>query len=321
MQIEMLGRTVVVVDDDRIRHRLDREVDRWLVIALVFASSGPLTYREAEQGTGLSYDSGALRKRVSRLKAGTRLPIQTVPQVGYRLDSEGLSVDALDYLDAVREARILPRDARRTCLDSARRLWNGGLPPFGDRLREPAPEIYRQIQRAEEETRSVGRRLLIVDDVIADRLAKRLRLRHHCTVVHDLEEFEALTTPLADFDLLVLDRHLGGGYDDQAGDDIAKRINSSITEAPPVFMITRRCRPRSRCRSGPPTSVWPSTARRAATVSALISKGWRARSTSCWRGIRWNWRAATSRRGSWTFDVRHENGWRTCITVRCWPGS
>ena len=208
------------------------EVDRWLLVALLL--DGRIGGRSARAATGLGRD--AWRQRMSRLRRTSGLVITSVyGDDGYVLDRAGLWVDALELLELVEQARSVGPEQRSELMRQARALWSGGPPVFTDG--GPSPDRYYAIERAYDECLRTGRRILVVDDQMADILAARLNVDHVCEVARSYDEYRGFEPRLGTFDLVVLDRHLQTSYQDSTGDRIAENINQR-TDGVPVMMMT-----------------------------------------------------------------------------------
>ncbi len=214
--------------------------EAWLVVALALAPSTGLQAVTVRDTLGVDIRSGALRKRIERLR--TRTGLATMSQdvksdKVYRLDMTGVRVDALRYLELADEVRRIGGAGGDGALDTARSLWKAG-PPHFQKLANPAPEAYDRLYQAHDYLEDLGRRILIVDDQVGDRLAALLGAER-CLVAHDFKEFEKLKPDLDDFDLAVVDLHLTRSYADATGDTIVRQINS-MGIGLPVVMITLR---------------------------------------------------------------------------------
>ena len=84
---------------------------------------------------------------------------------------------------------------------------------------------------------SSGRRILVIDDQIAETVANALRTEHVCETACSFAEFSEFESRLRDFDLVVVDRRLRLDAIDNSGDRIAERINER-SDAVPVLMMT-----------------------------------------------------------------------------------
>ncbi|MEO6084662.1 MAG: hypothetical protein ABIQ18_16295 [Umezawaea sp.] len=213
--------------------------EAWLVVALALAPDAGLQAVTVRDELGVDIQSGALRKRIERLK--TRTGLTTISRdvksnKVYRLDTTEVLVDALRYLDLAEEVRRTD-EAPNGALDTARSLWKAGPPSFTG-LPNPAPEAYDRLYQAHDYLMYRSRRILIVDDQVGDLLASRLGAQR-CEVAHDFKEYEQLVPRLDDFDLAVVDLHLTQSYADATGDAIVRQINSLATGLP-VVMITLR---------------------------------------------------------------------------------
>lgn len=239
IKIELLDSRVDVVQDAAERMTLTGD-DAWLVVALALAPPTGLHAVTIRDTLRVDIRSGALRKRIERLR--TRTGLTTTSQdvkseKVYRLDMTGVRIDALRYLELADEVRHTGRTGSDTALDMARSLWKTG-PPHFLRLANPAPEAYDQLHQAHEYLEDQGRRILIVDDQVGDMLAGLLG-KERCTVAHNLNEYERLKPDLDSFDLAVVDLHLTQSYADSTGDTIVRQINS-MGIGLPVVMITLR---------------------------------------------------------------------------------
>jgi hypothetical protein len=214
--------------------------DAWLVVALALAPSQGLQARTIRDTLGVDISSGALRKRIERLRVRTGLTTtsQDVKSAKvYYLDRTGVRVDALRYLELVDEIRRAGGAGSHSAFGAARSLWRAGPPHFTG-LASPAPEAYDRLYQAHDYLEDRGRRILIVDDQVGDLLAQRLS-RHSCEVARDIGEFERFKPDLDGFDLAVVDLHLTRSYADATGDTIVREINS-MGSGLPVVMITLR---------------------------------------------------------------------------------
>ena len=229
-RVEVIGvREPVVLNED----------DGWLVAALALAPSEEgLEAQTIQDVLRVDIRSGALRQRIRRLQQRTGLTIATrdvKTAKTYHLAMAEVSVDALRYLDLVEKIRRGTGPDIEESVAAARSLWTAGPPRFR-RLASPAPECYDRLVEAHDYLESHGRRILIVDDQVGDRLAECLS-QHHCEVAHSLKEFAAFKAELDGFDLAVVDLHLTQSYADSTGDVIVRDINSRGTGLP-VVMIT-----------------------------------------------------------------------------------
>lgn len=238
IKIELLDGRVDVVQNGDNRMTLSHD-EAWLVVALALAPGAGLQAVIVRDELGVDIKSGALRKRLERLR--TRTGLTTISRdvksnKVYQLDMTDVVVDALRYLDLadeVRHADGIPTGALRT----ARSLWKTGPPSFTG-LPNPAPDAYDRLRQAHAYLTYRSQRILIVDDQVGDLLADRLGAQR-CEVAHDFEEYEKLVPRLDDFDLAVVDLHLTRSYADATGDAIVRQINSMATGLP-VVMITLR---------------------------------------------------------------------------------
>lgn len=206
--------------------------DTWLLMWLLL--EGQVTFLAARDALGVSLPT--LRTKVSRLhrKVGLVLPANAM---AFELATP-VDVDALTFLEVVRGAYQDGRQ-RNTLLRQARGLRGKGLLPRPEGLPTPAPRIYKELELAFLACEEVGRRLLVIDDRIAEDLAEKLGADHDCETATSFDEFLAFEPRLHEFDLVVVDRHLKPKYMDGQGLDIVKRINAS-RHAVPVMMMTYR---------------------------------------------------------------------------------
>lgn len=238
VEVRLLGRDVVVATLSGEVAMTTSDDERWVLCALLL--DGDLSKKAARDALGLSEE--AFRQVVSRL--GRKYPFLQITPVrgeGHTLDRTNLAIDALRLLELVEQARIAEPQARADTLRQARQLWRGGPPSFAPR-EPPARDTYLRIGTARHQSLTSGRRVLVVDDQIADALANALRVDHVCETAHSVEEFQSFEPRLQEFDLVVLDRHLQANYRDSAGDKIAERINRRADQVP-VFMVTYRLPP------------------------------------------------------------------------------
>jgi hypothetical protein len=238
IKIVLLGGRVELTDGDK-RIAL-KEEDSWLVAALALAHPDDgLPARTIQDILGVDIRSGALRQRIRRLQERTRLIIEGDLRSSdtYHLAMSEVDVDALRYLELVKEVRRGTSSDPEALVEEARSLWTAGPPRF-QRLASPAPECYDRLAEAHDYLQYNGRRILIVDDQVGDRLKTYLP-QHQCEVAHDLKEFETFRDTLDNFDLAVVDLHLTKTYADSTGDVIVRDINSRGSNLP-VVMITLR---------------------------------------------------------------------------------
>jgi len=239
IEIELLNGRVDVVRNGQDRTTIGGD-DEWLLAALVLAPQTGLQAVTIRDSLRVDIRSGALRKRIERLRTRTGLTITSQDVKSdkiYHLDMTGVRVDAHRYLELADEFRRTGGTGGDGALEVARSLWKAGPPRF-TRLANPAPEAYDRLYQARDYLEDLGRRILIVDDQVGDLLAERLGVER-CTVAHDFKEFETIKPDLDRFDLAVVDLHLTRSYADAAGDTIVRQINS-MGIALPVVMITLR---------------------------------------------------------------------------------
>lgn len=204
----------------------------WVLTALLL--DGFVFKAQIKRATGLN--DAAIRKVVQRAGDRAGLTFTNDRGLGWSLDRTGLMIDAINFLDLVEECAKVPDEARAKNLAQARALWRSGPPRF-DRYPPPAPERYRQLQRAHDRAMSSGRRILVIDDQIAETVANALRTEHVCETACSFAEFREFESRLRDFDLVVVDRRLRLDAIDNSGDRIAERINER-SDAVPVLMMT-----------------------------------------------------------------------------------
>jgi len=232
------GRVEVIGEHERV---VLKEDDAWLVAALALAHpEDGLPARVIKDVLGVDIRSGALRQRIRRLQQRTGLTIEArdlKTDKTYHLAMAGVDVDALRYLELVEQIRRGTSPDAGAAVETARSLWTAGPPRF-QQLASPAPECYDRLAEAHDYLQSHGRRILIVDDQVGDRLKTYLG-RHHCEVAHDWDEFEKFRHELDSFDLAVVDLHLTKTYADSTGDVIVRDINA-MGSGLPVVMITLR---------------------------------------------------------------------------------
>lgn len=209
-----------------------RGVNGWVLAALLL--DGFVLKSQIKKVTGLSDE--AIRKVIQRARDRAGLTFTNDRSRGWSLDRTGLMIDAIEFLDLVEECDKAPDESRATNLARARALWRSGPPRF-DRYGPPAPEIYRRLQRAHDRAMASGRRILVIDDQIAEAVANALRTEHVCETATSFAEFRAVEPRLGDFDLVVVDRRLRLDAIDSSGDLIAERINDR-SDAVPVLMMT-----------------------------------------------------------------------------------
>jgi len=215
------------------KHEFTDEIDAWIVTTLLL--DGFLPKWKAREATQLS--DAAIRQRLTRLTSRTGLSLKNSRDRGWNLDRSELAVDALEFLELVEGSAYHSAEARSVALATARGLWKSGLPEFPTLL-PPAPDVYARVNLAHVTAMTHGRRILVVDDQIADAVADALRAYHHvCEVARSPEEYERFEPTLGTFDLVVLDRRLRTEVRDNTGDRIAERINSRPDNVP-VFMMT-----------------------------------------------------------------------------------
>ena len=243
MRVELLHGGLSLLTDGGRRLDITDETDRWLLITFLWASRlapTPVPHAEFRSATGIGLSDAGLRKRVERLRQRYDLAISSVYKVGYRLELTGTTVDAFEFLERMSEANNAPADApgRGVLYRAARRLWMGGLPVFTE-YPFPAPELYAECARFGHILRTHGRRILVVDDQIADALADRLRSFNECSVARSWDEYTQTSSELDTYDLVVVDLHLTSDYSDRRGEDV---VNDISRRAPgvPVFMMTMR---------------------------------------------------------------------------------
>lgn len=250
MRIEILAGTITVhaPEDQRGRQPIEitDEQDRWLTLTLVWASrvkSTTVSSTRLSDGTGLSTSSGALKKRLERLRKYASLPIKSERGTGYWIDLADVTVDALEFIDRAESEFDVPLGFHGSrsieSMRTARALWAGGPPTF-KKLTTPAPEMYAKLKDLRAKLQSIGQRLLIVDDQIGGLLAERLRHRHECKVAHNLDEYGRLSLEqLKEFDLFVIDRHLSADYGDRGGEEIVEDLNRKALGIPMLMMTMK----------------------------------------------------------------------------------
>jgi len=204
----------------------------WVLAALLL--DGVIFKSHIKKATGLSDE--AIRKVVQRAGDRAGLTFNNDRGRGWSLDRTGLIIDAIDFLGLVEECDTAPDEVRATNLARARALWRSG-PPRYDRYAPPAPDTYRRLERAYARAMSSGRRILVIDDQIAEAVANALRTEHVCETACSFAEFRAVEPRLGSFDLVVVDRRLRLDATDNSGDLIAERINDR-SDAVPVLMMT-----------------------------------------------------------------------------------
>ena len=208
--------------------------DGILVFTLVLAGSEGMLAKQLGDVLGADVASGALRKRCQRTRKATGLPIDPQDrenQTYWVLDISDAWVDTAEYLrlaeqlDGEDPEPGAPGHARelRTTLGH---LWHTE-PPAGLSLPESAQHNLDYLLRAHARVQQHGRRVLIIDDKIAEPLTKLIRRRHLCEAANTFEEFDQWTPQLESFALVVVDRNLSGGYHDKQGEWIVNEINES----------------------------------------------------------------------------------------------
>ena len=213
-----------------------------MVVALVLAGPEGLPVAAIADMLGVDVASSALKKRRQRLADETGLRISTAlrgRETIYRLAFEDLSVDALEFLKLVDGLDARPETLDRNALEQATALWTAGPPEMGS---GPPAVVQRALDRlfdARTALSRLGKRILIVDDRVGDRLAALLSLQHFCDVAHSLEEFNSFKSVLPEFDLAVVDLHLSASYGDQQGDTIVRYINRAVLDLPVVMMSVK----------------------------------------------------------------------------------
>lgn len=231
-RFELLGGSVrAIVDGKQIEFR---EREGWVLAALLL--DGFVSKRSVRAATGLS-DAG-IRQLVSRTGRHAELVFRNERDEGWYLDRTSMSIDAVELVELVEGSQYASDAERATSFTRARALWRTGLPMFPE-LGPPSEEMYLRVQSAHSRAIASGRRILVVDDQIADAVANALRTNHVCETAESFEEFRAFEPRLGDFDLVVLDRRLRRETIDNSGDAIAERINQR-SDAVPVFMMTFR---------------------------------------------------------------------------------
>ncbi|MCB0906976.1 MAG: hypothetical protein KDB63_07660 [Nocardioidaceae bacterium] len=236
MRFHVLGGQVCRIEQDGAPTVLPLNArETWL--AVTFLLEGRVMAHQARRILNITDDN--LRTHMSRLRKHGLLNSSRRGQ--YELTTE-VEVDALDLIDLFRRSQT-DQAGRTVLLRQGRALWAGGL-PRPDGLPTPAMEVYAEVERAHRECMSKGRRLLIVDDRIAEDLAEKLRADHDCETAASFAEFLTVQPRLQEFDLVVVDRHLKPKYLDGQGLDIVRRINE-LPYAVPVMMMTYRPAPES----------------------------------------------------------------------------
>lgn len=204
----------------------------WIAAALLL--EGFVSKRRIREITGLS--DVAIRKLIERTGTHADISLQNERGKGWHLDRATLSIDAVELVDLVEGSEYASDEDRATSLTRARALWKSGLPSFPD-LGLPSEEMYLRVHRAYRLAMASGRRILVVDDQIAEAVANALRTSHVCDVAESFDEYRQFEPRLSDFDLVVVDRRLRLEATDNSGDAIAERINGR-SDAVPVFMMT-----------------------------------------------------------------------------------
>lgn len=233
MEFRVLGGRVSMVSLRGVEAPLELNPgDTWLLVT--FLLDGEVDNRGARRT--LELKDAAMRKRISRLRHQTGLDI--VGRGGKFLLESEVAVDALRLLELQRASHREP-SLRHEYLRQGRDLWHGGPPSLAP---YPTPALYDDLQTAFVECTSLGRRLLIVDDRIAEPLADKLRADHECETATSYAAYLPFETRLRDFDLVVVDRHLEPNYLDGKGLDIVRGINR-LPDAVPVMLMTLRPTP------------------------------------------------------------------------------
>lgn len=210
------------------------EQERWILAALLL--EGFISKRRIREATG--HSEATIRKLIERAQVRADLSFRNERGRGWHLDRTGLSIDAVELVELVEISEDAPEEERARILTRARALWKSGLPNFPS-LGPPSENMYMRTNRAHSKSIASGRRILIVDDQIADSVADALRVNHLCETARSFEEYRSFEPRLGDFDLVVLDRRLRTDVIDNSGDVIAERINDRSDNVP-VFMMTYR---------------------------------------------------------------------------------
>lgn len=230
---ELLNRTVHTYIDG-VKREVTAKNEQWVVTALLL--EGSISKQDLRRATGNSDSS--IRQLIHRSGAHSGLVFDNRRDQGWRLDRTNLSIDAVRFVDLVEGSEVLDPQDRASRLKEARALWQTGLPDFVG-LEPPSEEMYLRVARAYGKAAASGRRILVVDDLIADAVADALRVNHLCETARSFEEYQTFESRLGDFDLVVLDRRLRTDRIDSTGDLIAQRINER-SDSVPVFMMTYR---------------------------------------------------------------------------------
>lgn len=171
------------------------------------------------------------QQKISRLGKQAGLKIKHVGD-GYQLPGIGSGdVDALRLMAAAqRDVSTLSRED----LESALAEWNPGPPPelagqpFFEPVHAAKAVLEREIARR--------RRILIVEDRVGEQL-KQVLAPYKPHLITTVGEFWPLAPTLDEnFDLALIDLHLGGGYYDQSGLEIAEYIAANELRLPAIIM-------------------------------------------------------------------------------------
>jgi hypothetical protein len=210
------------------------EKERWILTALLL--DGFVSKRRIKETTGNS--DATVRKLIERTSTRTRLSFENDRGRGWALDRTAISIDARELVELVEGSEYAPAEERASALARARSLWKSGLPDFPN-MGVPSPDFYARVNLAHKAAVASGRRILVVDDQIAEAIANALGTKHMCEVARSFEEYRTFEHRLGTFDLVVVDRRLRTDMVDNSGDLIAERINSRA-DSVPVFMMTYR---------------------------------------------------------------------------------
>jgi hypothetical protein len=191
-KFQLLGGSVVATVDGTAREVAGRA--GWVAAALLL--EGFVSKQKIRVATSLS--DVAIRKLISRTAACAGLTLVPERGVGWHLDRTGLSIDAVDLVNLVEGSEYASDEDRATSLFRARSLWKSGLPSFPD-LGLPSDDMYLRVQRAYRTAMASGRRILVVDDQIAEAVANALRTRHVCETARSFDEYRQYEPRLNDF--------------------------------------------------------------------------------------------------------------------------
>lgn len=188
---------------------------------------------ESEATSGVS---DSLARCISRARGAFHAEIQSVRKRGYRLVLDPDRVDALEFMVVAR--LVEAGEDAPGAIEHALKTWRGGVAPF--LLQPPVAEAFQPLHDAYLFLSGRRRkRVLIVDDRVAGRIAKLLT-DCTCEVSDSLGDYMAQFAHRVDeFDLVLVDLHLSDSYMDNEGEQIMYHIVRSGSSVPVLGMTAR----------------------------------------------------------------------------------